>query len=199
MTIGRYIAEQFGKPVGIGGRIATWLMNIGNRRMYLKCRDIVLEAAAEKVLDVGFGNGYMLNMLRKQRKNIQLYGIDISEDACRMATGRPGREAELRVGCIGDLKFEDACFDVIYTINTIYFWSDIEKVLEKIERILVPGGLFINFCYTKECLDKLNCTRYGFNKMSCQQMLRLHSDVGFSTVELADIRKGRSFYIICRK
>ena len=38
--------------------------------------------------------------------------------------------------------------DTVYTVNTIYFWYDLQKCFS--ERILKPNEIFINAIYTKK-------------------------------------------------
>ena len=56
----------------------------------------------------------------------------------------------------------DNYFDVVTSINTIYFWNDTVKGLSEINRVLKPGGSFFNVVYTKEWLQKLSYTKKGF-------------------------------------
>lgn len=74
-----YIGRQFGNPHGFVGRICCCLMNIINRAMYNKTVSLLELSETDRVLDIGYGNGYLLeHIYNKTRAN--LYGIDISED-----------------------------------------------------------------------------------------------------------------------
>lgn len=199
MSIAKYIAGQFGYPTGIGGRWATTIMNLLNKKLYRVCCGIVKEQAANKILDIGFGNGYALAYLSKRITTMQLYGIDISADALQMAKRRLGNKATLSVGNIEKLDFAPDSFDMAYTINTFYFWQNPQTALSEVKRILNVGGVFLNMCYTKEYLNKLHYTNYGFTKIDSREILELHRDAGFSTAELVEIEAGKSFYIICER
>ena len=52
-----YIGRQFGDPHGFVGKICCIIMNVINKRMYLKVVDEVTVKDGEKVLDIGYGNG----------------------------------------------------------------------------------------------------------------------------------------------
>lgn len=199
MSIAKYIAQQFGKPTGIGGKVATLVMNLLNRKMYRLCGDLVKEYAPNKILDVGFGNGYALAYLSKRITTMQLYGIDISKDALAMAKRKLGDKASLSVGSIENLAFDSDYFDLIYTINTFYFWQDQQTALSEVKRVMGDRGVFVNICYTKEYLNKLHYTNYGFTKMDSSEILELHRNAGFSAVKLVEIESEKSFYIICVK
>lgn len=149
----KYIARQFAFPSGIGGRVATQLMNVFNRKMYITCLNLISDFSEQNTLDIGFGNGYMLSLL--QKKNSNLYGIDISVDALKMAKEKLNKNVQLSIGAVESLNFRNDLFGVIYTINTFYFWHKPLLALSEIKRTLIDGGLFINFCYTKDWLSKL--------------------------------------------
>ena len=72
-----YIGRQFGDPHGFVGKVCCIIMNVINKRMYLKVVDEVRLSGGEKLLDIGYGNGYLLQKLYKKAK-AELYGIDIS-------------------------------------------------------------------------------------------------------------------------
>ncbi|MBP3916587.1 MAG: methyltransferase domain-containing protein [Clostridium sp.] len=49
----------------------------------------------------------------------------------------------LSIGYCCNLLYDDDFFDVVTTINTIYFWNDTKKGLEEIYRVLKGDGVFI--------------------------------------------------------
>lgn len=87
----------------------------------------------------------------------------------------------------------------ITSINTIYFWSNTEKGLSEIRRVLKPGKSFYNVVYTKEWLDKLSYTQKGFKKFEPEQLVELGEKVGFDKIDVHNIVKGKSFVVIYTK
>ena len=61
-----YIGRQFGDPHGFVGKVCCIIMNIINKPMYLKVVDEVTVKNDEKVLDIGYGNGCLLQKLYKK-------------------------------------------------------------------------------------------------------------------------------------
>lgn len=200
MKVSEYIARQFGHPSGFGGWLATIVMNLLNKRLYKICCDVVNKKEASTILDIGFGNGYALEFLSKRIPTAkQLHGIDISTDALRMAQRRLSTKVVLSIGNIEEMDFGPATFDMVYTINTFYFWQNPLTALDEVKRVLADGGVFLNIAYTKDYLNKLHYTNYGFTKMACEEILDIHRRAGFSTTKLVEIEPGKSFYIICTK
>ncbi len=198
-----YIGSQFGDPHGFVGKVCCIIMNVINKRMYLKVVDEVRLSGGEKLLDIGYGNGYLLQKLYKKAK-AELYGIDISEDMKTQAENRCKNAKSdgrlfLRVGDCCDLPYDDEMFSAVTSVNTVYFWSDTVKGLSEIRRTLKTGGSFYNIVYTKEFLDKLSYTKKGFRKFSPEELTELGRKSGFDNIEVRDIIKGKSFAVIYTK
>jgi ubiquinone/menaquinone biosynthesis C-methylase UbiE len=199
----KYIGNNFGKPNGIGGKITTKLMNIMNQKQY---RTVLKNIGLENnnnILDIGFGNGYMVNILFRQNILIKIYGIDISEDMFNIALSKNKQyvnngSLKLFVEDISKTSFENNLFDKIYTINTVYFWNNLEKCFSEIKRILKPDGIFMNLIYTKEHLDKIIISKYGFNKYSVEEMEKITKDNGMEIIKILEIIKNKSYCIISK-
>lgn len=198
-----YIGSQFGNPRGFVGRVCCVIMNIINKPMYMNTVSLIEIPSDENVLDIGYGNGYLLKCVYKKTK-ANLYGIDISEDMKIQATKR-NREALsdeklfLEVGDCCDLQYADDFFGAVTSINTVYFWQDTVKGLSEIHRTLKEGGSFYNVVYTKEWLDKLSYTEKGFKKFGPEELSAFGKQAGFDKIEVKDIVKGRSFVVIYTK
>ncbi|MCQ2226924.1 MAG: class I SAM-dependent methyltransferase [Bacteroidales bacterium] len=119
----------------------------------------------DNILDIGYGNGYLLECIYKKTK-ANLYGIDVSEDMKMEATKRNQvamRDGKLflETGDCCDLKYSDNHFGAITSINTIYFWSDAVRGLKEIHRVLKDGSSFYNVAYTKKLARQAFLYRKG--------------------------------------
>ncbi|MCQ2125310.1 MAG: class I SAM-dependent methyltransferase [Fibrobacter sp.] len=77
------------------------IMNVINRAMYKNTIALVDVSPDDKVLDIGFGNGYLLQLLYNKSK-CDMFGIDISEDMVAAATSRnahANRDGKLHLQC----------------------------------------------------------------------------------------------------
>lgn len=198
-----YIGSQFGNPHGFVGRVCCVIMNIINNAMYKNTVSLIRVSSDENVLDIGYGNGYLLKCIYKKTK-ANLYGIDISEDMKIQATQR-NKAAQndgklfLDIGDCCDLKYEDEFFEAVTSINTVYFWQDTVKGLSEIHRTLKKRGSFYNVVYTKEWLDKLSYTEKGFKKYGPEELVEFGKQAGFENIQVKDIVKGKSFVVIYTK
>jgi len=192
---------QFGKPTGIRGKILVKQLNKQNKNQYnAVIRNIGLKTN-NVILEIGFGNGYLIKELFKQNILIKIYGIDISEDMLNEAKIKNKQKFEN-----GDLKlfleditrtsFDEDFFDKIYTVNTIYFWSDINSSLSEIKRILKVDGVFINVFSVKSHLNTLECTKYGFNKYTLEEVEKATENNGFNINNIVEINENSTYAII---
>lgn len=198
-----YIGEQFGNPHGFVGKVCCVIMNVINKAMYRKTISLLEVKAEDNVLDIGYGNGYLLQCIYK-KANVNLYGIDISDDMKAQACGKNKRalvegKLFLEIGDCCDLNYEENYFQAITSINTVYFWSDVVKGLSEIYRTLKDGASFFNVLYTREWLDKLSYTEKGFKKYDANQLVEFGRQAGFEKIIVKDIVKGKSFVVIYTK
>lgn len=198
-----YIGRQFGNPQGFVGKICCVIMNMINKAMYKKVVSLLHVSDQDKVLDIGYGNGYLLRCIYKKTK-ANLYGIDISEDMKIQAAKRNSKAIDdgklfLDIGDCCNLKYADNNFEAVTSINTIYFWSDPVKGLSEIHRALKKGASFYNVVYTKEWLDRLSYTEKGFKKYEPEQLIEMGKQAGFENIRVTDIAAGKSFVVIYTK
>ena len=115
-------------------------MNVINNAMYRNMVRAIKIQSDEKVLDIGYGNGYLLKKIYNKH-HADLYGIDISVDMKEQATSRnieamKAGKLHLQVGDCCNLPYDADTFSTVSSINTIYFWSDTIKGLSEINRVL---------------------------------------------------------------
>lgn len=198
-----YIGSQFGNPRGFVGKCCCFLMNRINKAMYKR---VVADLDLNKqscVLDVGYGNGYLIEKIyAKYACNIS--GIDISEDMQRSASDRNSQgiqtgKIHLTVGNCCDLNFGNEMFDAVTSVNTIYFWEDTLKGLSEIYRVLKTDGVFYNAVYTTEWLQKLSYTRKGFQFFEKEDLILRGKKPGFSEIAITEIAYGKSYMVQYRK
>lgn len=199
MNLTEYIGSQFGKPRGIAGKICCIIMNVINKKMYIKVSDTVLKNACKDILDIGCGNGYLEKQLSMQH-GVKMRGIDISEDMITSAAKRNKTAVEqgrvtLSLGDCCKLEFQDGMFDSVISVNTIYFWSDTVKALSEIKRVLKDNGIFVNAVYSQEFLKKLSYTKKGFKYFSQKDYISDGKKAGFSDVVIEEIANGKSYLI----
>lgn len=113
---------------------------------------------AQKILDVGCGNGDFLLRLRQELGPRELHGIDISKGI--MALGRQQSEKErygidFQVGSAENLSFADNTLDVVTSKHVLYHVPDIQNAVNEAYRCLRPGGQYLVTLNSKAAKTKL--------------------------------------------
>ena len=107
--------------------------------------DIIPTGKLVHILDIGCGNGKMLGYLQK-KTGVYIHGFDYSVNAINTAKKLYMSNADFKRGIIGEIDYLPEQFDVITSMDTIYFATDMEKFLLQALRWLKKDGvLFI--CY----------------------------------------------------
>ena len=115
-------------------------MNRMNQKQYQAVLDNINVELSDAILDIGFGNGYLLEKLLQQSPQ-KLAGIDISQDMVDTVSKKYQKEIkahqlDISLADVQALPYEDESFDKIYTVNTVYFWDTIEQSFSEVERVL---------------------------------------------------------------
>lgn len=120
--------EEFGIVHKIRSRLEA-------HRLLRACGDL---PAGARLLDVGCGDGFHLDLLRRHgRAAWHLEGIDLDERAIEAARGRG---LNVHLGSVEDLDLPAESYDMAFLIQTIEHVGDPVAVLSAVARLLRPGG-----------------------------------------------------------
>ncbi|MDX1436929.1 MAG: class I SAM-dependent methyltransferase [Anaerolineales bacterium] len=104
-----------------------------------------------RLLDIGTGSGLQLEAIRRARPNMELYGLDLSRWAIRIAKANlVGLNIRLRQGTIEQAPYRDGFFDVVTCHSSMSYWKPLAPCLNEVFRILKPGGTAVFFEPHKE-------------------------------------------------
>ena len=139
----RTISNQLSRPSGPLGRVIAAGMNRGNRAFNARAIEQLGPGPGTRVLDLGFGGGLTFGPLLERGATV--VGIDRAQDMVAAAASRHRADVDagrltLLVGEVLALPLEDASVDRVLTVNTVYFWPDLEPALREVHRVLAPGG-----------------------------------------------------------
>lgn len=96
----------------------------------------------EKLLDIGSGTGYLINMLSEEHK-AEYTGLDLSPNMIKVANEKNIKNATFIEGVSDNLSFEDNTFDVITCSQSFHHYPDTDKALKEAYRVLKPNGIYI--------------------------------------------------------
>jgi SAM-dependent methyltransferase len=97
------------------------------------------------VLDVGCGSGWAARLIAAQASQGHVIGIDVSDEMIRVASDQSKDlpNLEFKIASAEALPFEDAKFSHAFSMESLYYYADIEAAAREIRRVLQPGGLFV--------------------------------------------------------
>ena len=128
----------------------TWYPNEGIVRFaarYLQRRTGIdawdVKRKVRRILDVGCGNGRHVVFFAEQ--GFDVYGVDISEEAIEITNAwlqRKGLEANLKVGDVVKLPFENQYFEVVISHEVLDHvpFSEAKKAMQEIRRVSADGA-----------------------------------------------------------
>jgi ubiquinone/menaquinone biosynthesis C-methylase UbiE len=137
------LLHSFGWPQGILGRLG------GVARMNADCgtsvTDLLEVRPNDKVLEVGFGPGVVIQRLARLANAGHVEGIDRSREMvgqarARNATAVQEGRVELRHGSVESLPFDDNRFDKALAINSMQYWPQAVAGLREVQRVMKADG-----------------------------------------------------------
>lgn len=121
-------------------------------------------------LDVGCGNGWVIRKIAKEKNCKKAIGIDKSKKMIIQAKKKiQNKKTEFIDTDIESMEYRGK-FNFIFSMESLYYTDSIEIALEKIYKLLKPGGQF--FCGTDFYTDNKATARWaGIMKIK----MHLHS------------------------
>jgi ubiquinone/menaquinone biosynthesis C-methylase UbiE len=142
LGMANYVASQLSQPNGFfGSRFIGRMMNKGNadlERFALECAEV---SRTSHILEIGFGNGKLLQHLCLTTPDGRVYGVDIADDLINQVSKRlqkqiESMQLELHLAGVSKLPIADNSIDIIITNNTIYFWPEPLTDAKELLRVL---------------------------------------------------------------
>ncbi|MCD8538514.1 MAG: class I SAM-dependent methyltransferase [Leadbetterella sp.] len=182
------LARQLRCPSGPYAREVGDNMFQSNFNMICKTVEALNLTENENILEIGFGNGKHLPHLLSQAAGLSYRGVDISEAMVQEARENNPSEDDrffLTDGS-GKLDFPAEAFAACFTVNTVYFWTDVAFQLAEIRRVLKPSGRFTMAFIEQEFGQRLPFTQTGFTFYGKEELSRDLLSAGFEAISYED-------------
>ncbi len=115
--------------------------------------DSLPDDARVRVLDVPAGTLVFSAAKYRLMSNAEIVGLDYSEDMIALARSRVRdcglKNVVLEQGDVGNMRFQDGCFDYVVCLNGLHVFPDKEAAFAEIARVLRPGGVLIASNYLR--------------------------------------------------
>jgi ubiquinone/menaquinone biosynthesis C-methylase UbiE len=181
------VSRQFGKPTGLLGRMIEKRMSkrtAGDAKWTVSLLDIQPKS---RILEIGFGGGVSTQLASNEAPQGFVAGIDHSTTMVQVARKRnadaikAGR-VELNQGDAGSVPYPDDSFDIVFSLHSIYFWTNPLECLRGFRRVLKPGGLLAITIQPKDRWGKEQIGSPGMTLFFGDQVADLFGSAGFQGV-----------------
>lgn len=195
----RALARQLRKPTGKAGARTGMMMNQANATLYDFTLGQMQLQPGNQMLEIGFGNGLLFESIFRRFPGIFLTGIDYSADMVAEASAHheaalSSGQLRLIQGSSDRLPFADAEFDQVFCINVLYFWDNPADHFREVSRVLKPGGRFFATIRSRESLELLPFTQYGFAIRTVDEWKEIAGQSGMQWIQPAVLDEpGRVF------
>ena len=185
--IKRKLAENLRHPKGLFGWFIGQLMNHFNDGIIKQTVDLIPEENDQCIVEIGIGSGKALQLANKKFPDARLYGFDISTKMLKSAESRnknaiKSGKLKLHLNPIENIPLSSESVDTLYTINTIYFWNNLDDSCQEVNRVLKKGGYFIISFNPKENIKKDLYPDDLFCFVSSDEVIKLVERNGFEVI-----------------
>ena len=120
----------------------------------------VIPLGARRILDLGTGDGHLVDLLRVRRSHATFVALDTSPPMLEAAARRfaSGAPIELREHDMSEPLPEMESFDAIVSAFAIHHLEDPRKreLIDEVYAILAPGGIYANLEHVSSPTSKLH-------------------------------------------
>ena len=196
------LSAQARKPTGIFGRyVMTKLFNQGNADLNFFVKEMLNLKKNDKVLEIGFGTGKLIDEIAEITTEGFVEGIDFSEAMMKQVRKVNKRHilndrVKLQIGECSSLPYDNESFDKLCSVNTLYFWKEPDKYFYEMFRVLRPGGKIVIGFRDEKQMSQLNLSEDIFSTYSLDDVVSLLSNSGFSDPHITE-KEGKPFLSYC--
>jgi ubiquinone/menaquinone biosynthesis C-methylase UbiE len=156
------------------------------------------------ILDVGCGPGILLERIHKSIPKASVIGLDSSKEMIRNAKKRVYMSRKnkqyLLIGTSESIPLNNEIVDVVISRFSECYWSNLQKSLQEIHRILKPDG-FVVFEVLNKDYSRLKLLLIKFNMFvhhSSVEVIRYHAEafsIAYGYEEFLNHLRNQSFTI----
>lgn len=186
----KFLAKQLGNPSGMFGQwVLAPLWNYRNSALNDAAFNCLALRPQDRVLEVGFGGGYLLGRIITRLTTGFLAGVDAS--TTMIALGEKRFRSSIQTGRLElicaqaeALPYPSMHFTKACSVNSIFYWQNATQALSEFWRVLADDGQLV-MCFTcKEYLAGKAFARNGITLYEADEVRQLLVSAGFCEIQL---------------
>jgi arsenite methyltransferase len=199
MKISRFIAVQLGSPKGIFANLAGFIWNRRNAALNDTVFDLLALRPTDRVLDIGFGGGYLLNRMLTVITDGLIAGVDVSSAMVVYTEKRHPKaidagKLEFKCAAVEFLPYPAKYFTKVCSVNSIFYWQNAEQGIHEIKRVLAPGGKLV-LCFTSKASIETKAFAKYIQLYKTDEVEHLLSDFEFQDIKAMSFNDNYRQYI----
>ena len=141
-----------------------------------------------RALDVGCGSGWATRLMADSAAHGHVIGIDISDEMIDLArsTSSDYSNVSFEVATAEHLPFQDNEFTHAFSMESLYYYSNISVALKEIHRVLQNGGRFVTvvdlYAENEPSHQWIPTLKVPVQLLSTDEYCTLLSDAGFINI-----------------
>lgn len=180
-----FIANQLIHPQGwIGRYLLPVLWNRHNAALNESALRRLRLEAGDRVLEVGFGGGYLIDQMLAKITEGQVSGVDASEVMVeygrkKFAERIADKRLDLQCAFADSLPYSNEYFHKVVSVNSLFYWPDLCKGLSEIYRVLTDKGVLVLVYTCRRDLDKRGFSPHGVRSFEDGEVTSVLRECGF--------------------
>jgi SAM-dependent methyltransferase len=201
MALPAFVLDQLGHPHGRLAALTGFVLNRANAKAIREAVVMLDPRAGQRIVEVGFGGGYSLSLLlRAVGAEGHVSAFELSDELLararrRFIVARMRGRLNLDHAAIEQLPLADASMDAALSMHTIFFWTDLERGLDELARVLRPAARLVLGLAEPDHLRDAGFAEHGHRVIVPEQLAAMLPGHGFESVEIRPARGSDSILV----
>ena len=181
----RFLAGQLSRPSRvIGPLVLAPLWNRRNQALNDDALRLLALRMDDRVLEIGFGGGYLLGRVLKSVTTGSVAGIDASAAMTDYCLGRfrnEVQEGRLDLTCASaeSIPYPADHFGKVFSVNSLFYWPDVARGIRECWRVTRAGGTLVLVFTSSRSLEGRSFAQHGLALLDGPEVSEMMRTVGF--------------------
>lgn len=177
----QWLGKQLRSPRGILSKWIASYMETGNHDINEWSIQLLDVQPYDRILEIGTGGGGALSRIAEKLETGKACGIDSSKSMVKRSLRRTRYlkeegKAEIKHGYAENIPFADRVFHKVFSVHSLYDWTDADQALKEIYRVPQIDGTPLLAVHLKEQMKKSKKTKdlTLYSEEQIRHLLEIH-------------------------